>query len=62
MSIYNDQELPIGFGMALARNLDAMRVFTSMDEVSKQSTIERSRHANSKQEMDAIVSELTSFK
>lgn len=62
MSILNDQEIPVGLGMALAQNLDAMEVFNSMDEASRQEVIERARHVQSKQEVESMVYELNSYK
>ncbi|MGL6200210.1 MAG: hypothetical protein ACRC3H_14875 [Lachnospiraceae bacterium] len=61
MSILNDQEIPVGLGMALAQNLDAMQVFNSIDEASRQTVIEQAKHAKSKQEMESIVYELNSY-
>lgn len=58
MSILNDKEIPIGLGMALAQNIDAMRVFASLDEVSQHRVIARSHHARSKEDMNEIVSDL----
>jgi len=61
MSILNDNEIPIGFGMALAQNLDAMNVFTNLSEQEKNTIVTKSRNASSKQEMENLVSELSSF-
>lgn len=58
MSILNDKEIPIGLGMALSQNLDAMQVFSSMDESSRNDIIERSHHAQSKNDMQNIVTDL----
>lgn len=58
MSILNDKEIPIGLGMALSQNLDAMKVFASMDEKARHRIIERSHHAQSKNEMQSIVTDL----
>ncbi len=58
MSLLNDKEIPIGLGMALAQNLDAMKVFSSLDEVSRNHIISRSHHAQSKEDMNEIVSDL----
>lgn len=58
MSILNDKEIPIGLGMALSQNLDAMQVFASMDEGARNSVIQRSHHAQSKNDMKNIVSDL----
>lgn len=53
------QDLPLGFGMALAQNEPAMRVFESMSEPEKEAFILRTRSVRSKQEMEKLVSGLT---
>ncbi|NCC15590.1 MAG: hypothetical protein EOM28_04475 [Clostridia bacterium] len=58
MSILNDKEIPIGLGMALAQNMDAMQAFASMDERNRSHVIERSHHAQSKNDMQSIVNDL----
>lgn len=58
MGLLNDKEIPIGLGMALAKNIDAMKVFSDLDEVSRNHVIQRSHHARSKEEMDSIVNDL----
>ncbi|MDD3394891.1 MAG: hypothetical protein PHG19_09665 [Anaerotignum sp.] len=58
MSILNDKEIPIGLGMALAQNMDAMQAFASMDERTRSHVIERSHHAQSKNDMQSIVNDL----
>lgn len=59
MSLLNNDEIPLGLGMALAQNMDAMRVFSTMNESSRQHVIDRSRQVNSKQEMKNLVAGLT---
>lgn len=58
MSILNDQEIPIGLGMALSQNLNAMQVFAAMETSARKRIIQRSRCAGSKEEMQAIVEDL----
>ncbi len=58
MSILNDKEIPIGLGMALAQNLDAMEVFASLDKGARNHVIQRSQHAQSKNDMLIIVDDL----
>ncbi|MBR3772014.1 MAG: hypothetical protein IKL07_07075 [Clostridium sp.] len=58
MSLLDDHNVPIGFGMALAQNLDAMNHFANMDDATKQSVIEHTHHIRSKQEMQAYVASL----
>ena len=62
MSLLNNDEIPLGLGMALAQNMDAMRVFSSLSESSRQNVIDRSRQVNSKQEMEHLVAGLTEDK
>lgn len=59
-SIPETDELPIGFTMALAQNLKAMQVFTSMPEAEKKSIIARAEAAGSKAEMQNLVDSLYS--
>lgn len=58
MSLLNDDGIPLGLGMALAQNMDAMRTFSSMSESARQDVIDRSRHVQSKQEMENLVNGL----
>lgn len=48
-------ELPLGLGMALAQNLQAMRRFSSLSNEEQQALINRTHFINSKQEMRAFV-------
>lgn len=59
MSLLNDDGIPLGLGMALAQNMDAMRTFSSMSESAMQDVIDRSRHVQSKQEMENLVNGLS---
>jgi hypothetical protein len=59
MAMYEDNLLPIGFGMALAMNLDAMNHFSNLSESEKEEILNRARDAKSKDEMQHIVSELS---
>lgn len=54
------KELPLGLGMALAKNPAAMESFTAMSEPQKQQVIEHTHSIQSKQEMQAYVNSLTS--
>lgn len=51
-------ELPIGFALELATDLDAMDIFAEMSENEQQSYIDGSRRMNSKQEMHEYVASL----
>ena len=51
-------ELPLGLGMALAQNEEAMKKFESLSENEKRALIERTHSVNSKSEMDRLVNSL----
>lgn len=51
-------ELPIGFGMSLAANAKSMQTFANMSEHEKQQNVEKSRHMQTKQDMENFVSSL----
>ena len=53
-------EVPIGFGMHLAQNLDAMTYFANLDEQRKQEVVDQTRNISSKEEMHQFVSSLAS--
>lgn len=52
-------EVPIGFGMALAQNEEAMNAFAMMTREEKQAIWNKAHHARSEQEMDQIVAGIT---
>ena len=47
--------LPLGFGMALAQNPQAMKIFSALPEQKQQDMIEQTHQINSKKEMQAFV-------
>ena len=49
-------DIPLGLSSALARNVNAMRIFTEMTDEKRQSFIEGARAVGSKEEMRAYVS------
>ena len=51
-------DLPLGFTMALGENPDAMFIFSSMPKKYRESCIDRARNANSRSEMQRIVSDI----
>lgn len=51
----NFAEVPIGFGLALAQNEEAMNTFAMMTKEEKQAIWNKARHARSEQEMNQIV-------
>jgi hypothetical protein len=50
--------LPVGFSMALAMNTKAMERFSAMSEQEQQTVLERSRHVDSRREMQQLVASL----
>ena len=48
-------EVPLGFGMALAQNEVAMRHFADMDERARQRVLFDARHVRSKAEMKVLI-------
>lgn len=53
-------DVPLGFGMALSKNVDAMEAFAKLSETERQSVINKARSVQSKQEMQQFVNSLTS--
>ncbi|WP_298024728.1 hypothetical protein [uncultured Dysosmobacter sp.] len=51
-------ELPLGFGMALAQHPEAMERFAGLPEAEQQAILEGVRAVHSKQEMRAYVEQL----
>lgn len=54
----NFAEVPIGFGMALARNEKAVNAYAMMTKEQKQAILEKARKAHSEKEMRQIVSSI----
>lgn len=48
-------QVPIGFGMALARNPKALNAYSAMTEDQKQAILSQAHNARSEQEMSRIV-------
>ncbi len=61
MSLLDDHNVPIGFGLALAQDLNAMNHFANMDKATQQSVIEHTHHIHSKEEMHKFVSNLGNY-
>ena len=51
-------QVPLGFGMALARNFNAMNAYSAMTEEQKKAVLERAHKARSEKEMSTIVESL----
>ena len=56
----NGPEIPVGLGMALAMNVDAMNYFSSLSDEGRQTIIDRTHSIHSKKEMQAFVRSLVS--
>lgn len=53
-------QMPVGFGMALAMNPDAMQRFALLDEAKKQQIIEGTHSIHSRDEMRRYVDKIIS--
>jgi uncharacterized protein YdeI (YjbR/CyaY-like superfamily) len=51
-------QVPTGFGMALARNPQALNAYSAMTEEQKQAILNQAHNARSEQEMHQIVNSL----
>lgn len=51
-------ELPMGFGMALAQHPEAMARFSALSEAEQQAIVEGTHAVHSKREMQAYVEQL----
>lgn len=54
-------EMPVGFSMALAQNPDAMQKFAQLSEDKKKEIINGTHNVRSKQEMHEYVNKLKNF-
>ncbi len=55
----DETKLPVGFGMALAMNQDAMHAFASMPEARQNAVLEKAHSISSKSEMQQLVMSLS---
>lgn len=51
-------KVPIGFGMALSMNPEALNAYSAMDEAQKQHVLNEAHNARSEQEMYRIVNRI----
>ena len=58
MNEISKKDVPLGFSMALSKNLKAMKHFAMMSESEQQKVINDTHNLNSKQEMQAFVENL----
>ena len=55
MNFVNGKDIPLGFGMALAQNSEAMTRFSAMSEEQRRQLIEGTHSVSSKKEMQGYV-------
>lgn len=53
------RDLPMGFSMALSRNAEAMQSFSAMSATERQAVLAQTHKVQSKQEMRALVQQLS---
>jgi len=58
-NLLNDGGVPLGFGMALAQNTNAMEHFARLPKEKQKAVINQTKSINSKGEMQAFVDNLT---
>lgn len=58
----NKNDLPLGFCFALAQNPDAMQIFSNLSGEKQEEFIIRAHNVSSKDEMQALVGELSKGK
>ena len=51
-------KVPLGFGMALAMNANALKTYSALTEQQKQAVLNKAQHAQSQQEMHEIINSL----
>ncbi len=52
-------KVPLGFGMALAMNFQAMNVYSAMTDEQKKAILDKAHNAKSEEEMHQIVNGIT---
>lgn len=55
-------KVPIGFGMALAQNEDAMKIYAAMTDSEREAILSRAHGARSEREMEQIVASIARFR
>ncbi len=48
-------KVPLGFGMALAQNFDAMNAYSALSEPEKQALVDKARSTQTEAEMHRLV-------
>lgn len=54
-SLLNSHEIPVGLGMALAENIEAMKYFTSLEESEQRKIIDYTHTIKSRMQMHLFV-------
>ena len=54
--------MPVGFGMELSQNTEAMRAFSALTETQQQAVLQRTRYVHSRSEMRQLVEQLAEQK
>lgn len=57
-SLLSSNEIPIGLGMALAENVEAMEYFSSLTKEEKQRIVDYTHKIRSKREMQEFVNSM----
>ncbi len=57
-SLLSSNEIPIGLGMALAENVEAMEYFSSLSKEEKQRIVDHTHKIRSKREMQDFVNSM----
>lgn len=52
------KEVPMGFSMAIAKNMDAFKKFSLLPEDKRKEIIDRTKYISSQQEMNMYVQDL----
>lgn len=52
------EDLPLGLGMALMQNIDALNNFVTLSDAQKKAVIEKAGAVDSRQEMHSFVNEI----
>ncbi|MBQ9168736.1 MAG: hypothetical protein IJX67_10070 [Oscillospiraceae bacterium] len=55
----NKNEMPLGFGFALAQNPEAMKIFSNLPQPKQSEILQKAHCVSSKAEMQSLVDSLT---
>lgn len=57
-NLANGKQMPLGLGMAMSKNLDAMNYFSTLDSEKQSQIIDHTHEINSKKEMQSFVNSM----